>query len=117
MRGGRPPRSRDEEIVEVFRALSDPSRCRIVELLRETGELRVGDIGKAFEMSLNAVSKHIKVLEGAGLVRRRREGTTHFIAMRPEGLDPVRVWLDAQKHKWERRLDSLGRILTDRNEE
>jgi DNA-binding transcriptional ArsR family regulator len=111
---GRPGAERDAQLVAVFRALGDPSRCRIVELLREAGELRVGDVAAAFEMSLNGVSKHLKILEAAGLVQRRREGTTHYISMRWEGLSPMVEWLDVQRQAWERRLDAFEDLLTQR---
>lgn len=105
---------RDAQLVAVFRALGDPSRCRIVELLREAGELCVGDVAAAFDMSLNGVSKHLKILEAAGLVQRRREGTTHYISMRWEGLSPLVEWLDVQRTAWERRLDAFEDLLTQK---
>jgi DNA-binding transcriptional ArsR family regulator len=98
----------------IFAALGNEARCRIVELLREAGELRVGDIAAAFEMSLNGVSKHLKILEGAGLLVRRREGTTHFISIRWHGLTAAEHWLDAQRHAWSRRLDALEETLERR---
>ena len=69
--------------------------------------MRVGDLAEAFDMSLNGVSKHIKILESAGLVERRRKGTTHFMSVRWEGLAPMVTWLDGQRQFWERRLDVL----------
>ena len=112
----RPGAQRDAELVAVFRALGDPSRCRIVELLREAGELCVGDVAAAFDMSLNGVSKHLKILEAAGLVQRRREGTTHDISMRWEGLHPMVEWLDVQRQSWERRLDAFEDLLRQKKE-
>src|SRR5881398_520546 len=66
-----------------FAALSDPTRGEIVQRLAK-GAVRVTDLAEPFDMSLNAVSKHVKVLERAGLVRRTRAGREHQIALDPE---------------------------------
>jgi DNA-binding transcriptional ArsR family regulator len=99
--------AKKEQLVKVFHALADASRCRIIDLLREAGELRVGDVAAAFEMTLNGVSKHLKVLEGAGLIRRRKEGTSHYISVRWEGVAPMVEWLDARRQYWDTRLDAF----------
>ena len=96
-----------QNLDRVFQALSDPSRRQIVELLREAGRLKVGDIAQAFDVSLNAVSKHLKVLEGAGLVRREILGREHWIEVRWAGLQPAYEWLHFYHHFWSSRLDSL----------
>lgn len=101
----------DQRLSRIFRSLADPSRRKIIALLRDTPELRVGDLASAFEMSLNGVSKHIKQLESAGLVSRRLEGTTHFIRLDPEGVAPVFDWLDVYRDRWQRRLDALESML------
>jgi len=97
----------DEALSAAFRALSDPSRRRIIELLRESGELRVSDIADAFAMSLNGVSKHLKVLERAGLVRRRVEGRTHWLRVDWAALQQPYEWLHFYRHFWGGRLDAL----------
>lgn len=96
-----------ERLDQVFRALSDPSRRRILALLREAGELRVGDIAAAFDMSLNGVSKHLKGLEAAGLVSRRVAGRVHFISVEWSALQPAYEYLHAHHHFWSSRLDAL----------
>ena len=108
MNPGRRGEKRRQQIATVFHALADPSRCQVIDLLREAGEMRVGDLAAAFEMTLNGVSKHLKVLEAAGLLNRRREGTSHFVSVRWEGLAPVVAWLDSHRHYWQRRLDALA---------
>lgn len=108
---GRPKKQTESDVVAVFKALADRSRCQILELLQESGELRVGDIAAGFEMSHPAVTKHIKVLETANLVTRRREGVTHFISANRDGLAPVEQWLDVQTRSWDRRLDALEEAL------
>jgi len=90
-----------------FRALSDPTRRRIMALLREADALRVTDVASAFDMSLNGVSKHLKVLEAAGLIHRRVEGRVHWLSARWEGLQPPYEWLHFHHHFWNRRLDAL----------
>lgn len=108
MKPGRRGAKRRQQIAAVFHALADPSRCQVIDLLRDAGEMRVGDVAAAFEMTLNGVSKHLKVLEAAGLLQRRREGTSHFISVRWEGLAPVVLWLDSHRNFWERRLDAFA---------
>jgi DNA-binding transcriptional ArsR family regulator len=106
--GKRRRSSEPDPLDRIFHALSDPSRRQIVEILREAGELRVGDIAETFAMSLNAVSKHLKVLESAGLVRRRVEGREHFICVVWSTLELPHAWLDFHRHFWTRRLDALA---------
>ncbi len=99
--------ARDERLSSVFHTLADPSRRRIIELLREAGELKVGDLAEAFSMSLNGVSKHLKVLEKAGLVLRRVDGREHWISANWEALQQPYEWLHFYHHFWSGRLDSL----------
>ncbi len=104
----RPTREEAEAALGLaFAALADPSRRRIIACLREVPELRVGDIAEVFDMSLNGVSKHLKVLESAGLVTRRVEGRTHWIAVRWAGLQPAYEYLHAHHHFWSGRVDRL----------
>jgi DNA-binding transcriptional ArsR family regulator len=91
----------------VFHSLADPARRKIIVLLRESGELPVGVIGKAFAMTQNGVSKHVKVLEDAGLVRRRVEGRVHWITIDWSALKAAHEFLDAHRHFWSTRLDAL----------
>ena len=90
-----------------FAALSDPTRRRIVAKLTR-GEIRVTDLALPFDMSLNAVSKHIKVLEGAGLVRRTRVGREHYLRLRAQPLREVARWTSQYERFWTQRLDALG---------
>ncbi len=75
--------------------------------MREANELRVGDIAAAFDMSLNGVSKHLKVLEAAELVARRVEGRTHWLRVNWQALQPPYEWLHFYHHFWNERLDAL----------
>ena len=101
----------DRNLDRVFAALADSSRRRILALLRETEALKVGDIAAAFSISLNAVSKHLKVLEGAGLVQRRVEGRTHWISADWTGLRPGLTWFEFHEHFWSGRLDQLANYI------
>jgi DNA-binding transcriptional ArsR family regulator len=94
-----------------FSALSDPTRREIVERLAK-GAARVSDLALPFDMSLNAVSKHVKVLECAGLVRRTREGREHHIALDPEPIRRIAGWASRYERFWSGRLDKLDAFLT-----
>lgn len=98
-----------------FAALSDPTRRRIVARLTR-GEIRVTDLAQPFAMSLNAVSKHVKMLERAGLVRRTRVGREHYLRLRAQPLRQVQDWVSQYERFWNQRLDALGEFL-DRQKE
>jgi DNA-binding transcriptional ArsR family regulator len=91
-------------------ALADPTRRAILERLSK-GETRVTELAQPFEMSLNAVSKHILVLERAQLVRRRRQGREHLLSFNAEPLDQAAAWIETQRALWNARLDTLEAIL------
>lgn len=99
---------REERISHVFHALADPARRKIIALLRESGELPVGVVAEAFDMTLNGVSKHVKVLEAAGVVRRRVEGRVHWISVDWSALQVAYEFLHAHHHFWSTRLDALA---------
>ena len=73
-------------------ALADPTRRAILHRLTG-GEARVTDLAEPFEMSLNAVSKHIRLLERASLVRRRKSGREHLLSLNPEPLEEAATWM------------------------
>jgi DNA-binding transcriptional ArsR family regulator len=101
-----------ESLDAVFHALSsEPRRALLGELAG--GERTVGDLASPFEISLAAVSKHLKVLEGAGLVERRAKGRTTVCRLRPEPLAEVQDWVSVYEHFWTTRLDRLQALLED----
>ncbi len=101
-----------ESLDAVFHALSsEPRRALLGELAG--GERTVGDLASPFEISLAAVSKHLKVLEGAGLVERRVEGRTTVCRLRPEPLADVQEWVSVYEQFWTTRLDRLQALLED----
>ena len=91
-------------------ALADPTRRAILQRLSE-GEARVTELARPFDISLNAVSKHIRILERADLVRRRHAGREHFLSFNRKQLDEVAAWITAQRADWTARLDALETIL------
>jgi DNA-binding transcriptional ArsR family regulator len=91
-------------------ALADPTRRAILQRLAQ-GEARVTELARPFAMSLNSVSKHIRVLERAQLVRRRRAGREHLMSFNPQPLHEAAAWIEAQRTFWTARLDALEREL------
>lgn len=89
-----------------YAALSDPTRREILRRLR-TAEARVTDIARPLPLSLAAVSKHINVLERAGLVRREIRGRDHFLSADPERLTEAERWITDYRSFWESRADAL----------
>ena len=98
------------DLDSAFAALADGTRRAIVERLA-TGETCVTELAAPFRMSLPAVSKHVRVLEDAGLVRRRREGRTHFLSLAGEPMGAAAEWLDRHRRFWEGSLDRLAAML------
>ncbi|MEA3198735.1 MAG: hypothetical protein QOE90_163 [Thermoplasmata archaeon] len=95
-----------------FHALSDPTRRAILERLAR-GEATVGDLAAPHDMGLPAVSKHIAVLEAAGMVRRWREGRVHKCKLEARAFDDAEGWLKSTRLQWERMLDRLEAMLED----
>jgi DNA-binding transcriptional ArsR family regulator len=91
----------------VFHALSHPARRRIVSRLA-AGPATVGEVAEPLEMSPPAVTKHLKVLEGAGLVDRRIEGRNHHLTLVREPLQGAGSWIEGIESFWERSLDALA---------
>jgi DNA-binding transcriptional ArsR family regulator len=92
-------------------AIADPVRRQILERLGD-GEARVTEIARAFPISLNAVSKHLKLLERANLIDRRVAGRDHFIRVRPEPLAAAQAWIATQQAFWRSRLEAIDALLT-----
>jgi DNA-binding transcriptional ArsR family regulator len=91
-------------------ALADETRRAILHRL-STGEARVTEVAAGFDISLNSVSKHIRMLERAGLVKRRVVGRDHFLSFDPKPLDDVAGWIERHRQLWTRRLDALEAAL------
>ena len=95
-----------------FKALSHPIRRGIVERL-SAGPATVGEVTRDFGVSKPAITKHLKVLEESGVVRRVVEGRTHRLSLRTEGLDEAAEWMDRQRALWERMFDVVDEYLKE----
>ena len=107
-----PPRPLDG----VYAALSHPVRRSLLERLRP-GSAKVTELAAPYSMSLAAVSKHIRVLESAGLVRRKIIGREHHLVLEPSPLMGASNWLDSYRRFWEDRLDVLDARLRQEREQ
>ena len=99
----------------LFSALSHPTRRAILERLA-AGEATVGDLARPFRMSLPAISKHLRVLEKAGLMERRIEGRVHRCSLRPRPLKDAVDWLAEYRGFWEEKLDALADYLDEESQ-
>jgi DNA-binding transcriptional ArsR family regulator len=97
----------------VFAAIADPTRRAILDRLTR-GPARVTDIAEPFEMSLAAVSKHVRMLERAGLVRRARRGREHTMTVDMRPLRKVARWTSRYERFWNERLDNLEAFFAER---
>jgi DNA-binding transcriptional ArsR family regulator len=95
---------------QVYGALADPTRRAIIGILAE-GEVNVGSLAERFPISLNGVSKHVKVLERAGLVERTVQGREHRLRLNPEPFREASMWLEHYRTFWEDRLGALEAFL------
>lgn len=96
----------------VFGALSDPTRRAILARLAE-GEATVGDLARPFDVSRPAISKHLRVLEGAGLVDRERDGRYSRCALDAGPMREAAEWVERYRTFWDDRLDALTRLLEE----
>ncbi len=105
-----------QRLDRVFHALSDSTRRSILRRLSHE-ELTVGELARPYEISLAAVSKHLKTLERAGLIRRDPRGRTHFCRLDPRELARAQDWLAFYEQFWTERLDALDEVLKDDTEQ
>lgn len=98
----------------VFGSLADPTRRDILERVSKA-ELTVSEIALPYDMSLAAVSKHLKILERAKLIVKRRRGKEQLVSMNAQGLMDADTYLRQYKQLWEKRLDSLDKYLQESN--
>jgi DNA-binding transcriptional ArsR family regulator len=95
----------------VFGALADPTRLAIIERLLNEGERSAGEIAAPFAMSKPAISKHLRVLEEAGLIERRVDRQWRVCRIRPEAIRAVDDWIERYRTFWNRSFERLDRIL------
>lgn len=94
----------------LFGAIADPTRRAILDRLAR-GEARVTEVAAAFPMSLNSVSKHVRTLERAGLVKRTVRGREHLLALQAEPLDQAARWIERHRQFWEHSLAHLDAFV------
>ena len=103
----------DENLSEILKAVSDTTRRALLTQLCQQGPSRVTDLANVYAMSLNAISKHIKVLEKAGLVVRKTAGRAHWIEADLQQVVLVENWFKELKSIWALRLDKLAEVMKD----
>lgn len=101
------------QLTDVLTAISHPTRRAIIEQL-SNGPARFLEIAEPFDTALNAVTKHLKLLERAGLIERRKQGREVFISLRAEPLREVATWVHEYERFWNRRLDEFANYFKDR---
>lgn len=106
----------DENLNDVFQALSDPTRREIIRSLA-TSEMTVMNLAKPFEMSLPAISKHLKVMEKAGLVSVRKEGTYRYYYLNPQAIENAQEWLVDLRKFWTAQVFNLEQFLENQSKE
>ena len=100
----------DERLDSTFGALADPTRRAILARLAE-GEAQVTELAQPFGISLPAVSRHLKVLEKARLIKRHKHGRIHRFTVNPEPMASAMSWIENYQRFWEQQLDALGQYL------
>lgn len=108
--------ARSARLDAAFGALADPTRRAIIERLSRS-EARVTEVAEPFHMSLNAVSKHIRVLEASGVVERHKKGRDHILSINTRSLDEVLGWIERMHRYWEERPDAMERLLHELNQD
>src|SRR6267378_5263810 len=106
------PAARAPHLDGLFGALADPTRRAIVERLLVEGELSVGDVAAPFAVSGPAITRHLQVLEQAGLIERRIERQWRFVRVRADALTPVESWLSRQRRHWTAALNRLEALAS-----
>lgn len=103
----------DLALDRAYAALADPTRRRLLEALRD-GDARITDLAAPMPMTFAGVSRHVGVLESAGLVRREVRGREHWLSLQPKGLSQAQQWIDEQADFWSRRADALAERLREK---
>jgi DNA-binding transcriptional ArsR family regulator len=102
-----------EQLDRTFFAISDPTRRAIIGNLAAKGQCSVLELAQPFNMSLPAISKHLKLLENANLITRERKGRVHYLKLRGEPMAEANEWLVTYTKFWGQRLDALEQYLID----
>ena len=100
-----------EQLDRTFFALSDPTRRAIIGSLAAKGACSVLELAEPFQMSLPAISKHLKLLESANLVTRERQGRVHYLKLCADPMSEANEWIEAYKQFWNVQLDSFQQYI------
>ncbi len=103
--------ARTPSLDPIFAALADPTRRTIVERLLAEGDKTVGEIAKPFRISAPAVTRHLQVLENAGLIEKRIDRQFRVVHARPEALRPLGSWFERQQRHWSDAFDRLEAVI------
>ncbi|HZS45467.1 MAG TPA: metalloregulator ArsR/SmtB family transcription factor [Blastocatellia bacterium] len=106
-----------KRITNIFSALADPTRRRILTRLSRTKESPVTTLAKPFRISAPAISRHLRILERARLIERRRQGREHLIRARTGGLKDAQAWINHCVAGWEFSFDALDELLKKESEQ
>ena len=104
----------DQVLDRTYAALADPTRRALLVALRN-GDARISDLARPFPMSFAGVSRHVGVLEAAGLIRREVRGREHWLSVQPDGLRLAETWIGEQTAFWSDRADALAARLARRD--
>jgi len=107
----------EQQLSEILKAVSDITRRSLLTSVVQEGPIRVTDLANQYDISLNAVSKHIKVLESAGLVTRKTIGRVHLIEANLGPVTEIDNWFEQLRSIWDLRLGQLEKILLEENKE
>lgn len=99
--------------MDVFGALAEPTRRKIMEMLAEQGQMQASDIYQAFDSTPQAISQHLKVLREMQLVRVERQAQKRLYAINEAKVQEIEVWAARTRQMWSERLDRLGRLLDE----
>jgi len=105
-----------DRLTDVLTAISHPSRRVIIGRLAESGPTRFTDVAKPFDVALNAVTKHLKLLERAGLIKSQKQGREVLISLRPEPLRLVARWVHEYEPFWDTHLDQFEQYFKEQKE-
>jgi DNA-binding transcriptional ArsR family regulator len=100
----------EKTLPDVFGALADPIRLSMVERL-SSGTLSVSDLARQYDVSLPAISRHLRVLKRAGLLKQERDGRVRHCRLQTEPLERARAWIEFHRRFWEAQLDALDAFL------
>ena len=105
-----------DQLTDVLTAIAHPTRRAIIRQLATNGPTRFLDVARPFDTALNAVTKHLKTLERAGLIERRKEGREVLISFRAEPLRDVAGWVHEYERFWSTQLDQFQRHFKDKKQ-